>query len=380
MPKSDSDRAEAVLADPRWPAVAGRDRSADGRFVYAVTTTGVYCRPGCGARRPLPAHVRFFDGPASAERAGFRPCRRCRPDRPAGVSRQAVLVAELCRRIDRAEQPPTLAELSRQSGFSPYHLQRVFKQVTGVSPRDYALARRAERLRLALEGGAAVTDACYRAGYRSSGGFYRDAPAALGMTPGAYRAGGAGETIRFAIGQCSLGAILVAASQRGLCAIELGDAADAVLQQLQRRFDRATLVGADPDFEQWVAQVIALIEAPATGLALPLDIRGTAFQVRVWQALRDIPPGQTASYAEIARRIGQPRAVRAVAGACAANALAVVIPCHRVVRTDGALSGYRWGIERKRALLAREAAPQPERKETPGLDDAQTSAASGCAQ
>lgn len=380
MPKPDSGRADAVLADPRWQAVAGRDRASAARFVYAVTTTGVYCRPGCGARRPRPEHVRFFDDTASAERAGFRPCRRCRPDRPAVAARQTVLVAELCRRIDRAEQPPTLTELSRQAGFSPYHLQRVFKQITGVSPRDYALARRAERLRLALDGGAAVTDACYRAGYRSSGGFYRDAPAALGMTPGAYRAGGAGETIRFAVGQCSLGAILVAASRRGLCAIELGDEPDAMLQQLQRRFDRACLIGADPDFEQWVAQVIALIEAPGTGLTLPLDLRGTAFQVRVWQALRDIPPGQTASYAEIARRIGQPRAVRAVAGACAANALAVAIPCHRVVRSDGALSGYRWGIERKRALLAREAGQGGARKESPCLDAAQTRPAPGPAQ
>jgi AraC family transcriptional regulator of adaptative response/methylated-DNA-[protein]-cysteine methyltransferase len=347
-------RAAAALRDPRWPAVVARDPAADGDFFYAVRTTGVYCRPSCGARTPRPENVEFHLSAAAAEQAGFRACRRCRPDLPPLVERQAAVVAELCRLIERAEAPPTLHQLAGQAGLSAHHLHRLFKAHTGLTPKAYAAARRAERLRAGLTADSSVTEAVFAAGYNASGRFYAEAAGILGMTASRYRAGGAAAEIRFAIGQCSLGAILVAASEHGLCAILLGDDPELLLRDLQDRFAKARLIGGDAGFERWVAEVVGFVEAPGIGLALPLDIRGTAFQQRVWQALREIPAGQTASYSEIARRIGQPQAVRAVAGACAANALAVAIPCHRVVRTDGSLSGYRWGVARKRALLESE--------------------------
>lgn len=346
--------AGATRADPRWAAVVARDRGADGRFYYAVTTTGVYCRPSCGARRPRPENVGFFATAADAEQAGFRPCRRCRPDQAPLAERQAALVADLCRRIAAADSPPTLAMLARDAGLSRYHLHRVFKAATGLTPAAYARAQRADKLRAALAGGGSVTGAIYRAGYHAGGRCYAESGRLLGMTPKNYRAGGAGAVIRFAVGDCSLGAILVAASERGVCAILIGDDPGALVHDLQHRFRQAELIGGDSDFERLVAQVVGFVELPQRGLELPLDIRGTAFQQRVWQALQDIQAGTTASYAEIARRIGAPQSVRAVAGACAANPLAVAIPCHRVVRSDGGLAGYRWGIERKQALLARE--------------------------
>jgi AraC family transcriptional regulator of adaptative response/methylated-DNA-[protein]-cysteine methyltransferase len=348
--------ATGVAADPRWAAVRARDPNADGRFVYAVKTTGVYCRPSCPARTARPENVTFHASAAQAERAGFRPCKRCRPDAAAPAQRNAAVVAALCRFIERAPAPPTLAQLAQRAGVSPFHLHRVFKEITGLTPKAYAAACRGARVRAALSARRSVTGALYDAGYGSNGRFYAEANALLGMTPTSYRAGGAGARIRFAVGQCSLGAILVAATERGVCAISLGDDPERLVRELQDRFPRATLIGDDPGFSVWVAQVVGFVEAPRLGLDLPLDIRGTAFQMRVWQALRAIPPGATASYAQIARRIGLPRAARAVAQACAANPLAVAIPCHRVVRADGALSGYRWGIDRKRALLAREAA------------------------
>lgn len=346
--------AEDTARDPRWAAVLARDAAADGRFWYSVASTGVYCRPSCGARTPRPENVHFHASAAEAEQAGFRPCQRCRPDLPPRAERDAARVAALCRHIDAAESTPTLTELAQLSGWSPSHLQRVFKAVTGLSPREYARALKAGRVREALASAVSVTDAFVDAGYSSSGRFYEQAGAVLGMTPSAYRAGGEDAEIRFALGQCSLGAILVAESERGICAISLGDDAETLLRELQQRFPQARLIGADAAFEQRVAQIVGLIEAPGRGTHLPLDIRGTAFQQRVWQALRDIPAGTTLSYAEIARRIGSPEAVRAVGSACAANVLAVAIPCHRVVRSDGGLSGYRWGVERKQTLLARE--------------------------
>lgn len=349
-------RAAATSSDPRWAAVVARDATADGRFFYSVKTTGVYCRPSCGARRPRPEHVAFHATAADAEQAGFRPCRRCRPQQMPPARQRALQVAALCRLIEQSETVPTLAQLARHAGLSASHLQREFKAVTGLTPRAYAAAHRARRLRAELARGGTVTDAIYDAGYNSSGRFYDNANQVLGMTPTRYRRGGEDTAIRFAIGECSLGAILVAASERGVCAILIGDDPEALARDLQERFARAELIGGDAAFEQQVAKVVGLVEAPRLGLDLPLDVRGTAFQQRVWQALRDIPPGATASYSEIARRIGAPKAVRAVAGACAANTLAVAIPCHRVVRTDGSLSGYRWGVERKRALLDREAA------------------------
>lgn len=356
IPKTTPDKLAGILADPRWAAVLGRDAKMDGGFFYSVRTTGVYCRPSCGAHTPRPENVAFHATTAEAELAGFRPCQRCRPDLPPLAERQASLVAELCRLIDAADSPPSLQELADHAGLSPHHLHRLFKAQTGLTPKAYAAARRAERVRAGLTMGNSVTAAIFDAGYNAGSRFYAQSDEVLGMAPRRYRAGGTAVEIRFAVGQCSLGAILVAASERGICAILLGDDADVLVRDLQDRFPRASLLGGEAGFEQWVAAVVGLVEAPEIGLSLPLDIRGTAFQQRVWQALREIPAGQTASYTEVARRIGLPRAVRAVAGACAANALAVAIPCHRVVRTDGSLSGYRWGIERKRALLEREAA------------------------
>jgi AraC family transcriptional regulator of adaptative response/methylated-DNA-[protein]-cysteine methyltransferase len=353
-----SGRAGAAAAqDPRWQAVVARDRAADGRFVYAVITTGVYCRPSCPSRRAKPENVGFFASCADAERAGFRPCMRCKPDQAGLDEAHAAMVARACRAIEAADTPPPLAELARNAGMSSFHFHRVFKAVTGVTPKGYASAHRAARLRAELaDPETSVTSAIYGAGFNSSGRFYATSNEVLGMRPKDYRAGGANTEIRFAIGECSLGSILVARSERGVCAILMGDDPEALARDLQDRFPRATLVGGDADFERLVVKVIGFVEAPAQGLDLPLDVRGTAFQQRVWQALRDIPPGRTATYAEIASRIGAPKSVRAVAQACGANAIAVAIPCHRVVRNDGALSGYRWGVDRKRALLDSEAA------------------------
>ena len=266
----------------------------------------------------------------------------------------AALVIEACRIIEKAETAPALDQLARRVGLSPYHFHRVFKEATGLTPKEYAAAHREQRVRSGLASGATVTDAIFGAGYNSSARFYEKGSEVLGMTPTRYRAGGTGTEIRFAVGECSLGSILVAHSDRGVCAIFLGDDPAALARELQDRFPRANLIGGDAAFEKLVARVVGFVEAPGTGLDLPLDVRGTAFQKRVWQALRRIPAGKTVSYTELAKRIGAPKSVRAVAGACAANALAVAIPCHRVVRNDGGLSGYRWGVERKRALLARE--------------------------
>jgi AraC family transcriptional regulator of adaptative response/methylated-DNA-[protein]-cysteine methyltransferase len=336
----------------RWRAVQARDRAADGLFVYAVETTGIYCRPVCPSRRPRLENVRYFADAAGAEVAGYRPCRRCRPDE---ADPQAVLIARTCRTMEAAETAPPAAELAAAAGLSVSRFHHLFRERTGVTPRAYFAAVRDRRAKAALTGGAPVTDALYDAGFGSSGRFYEAAPGMLGMTPGRFRAGGAGETIRFALGECSLGAVLVAATARGLCAIELGDNPDALLAGFQERFSRADLMGGDPAFDAWVAQIVGFLDDPATGLGLPLDIRGTAFQRRVWEALRRIPAGETVTYAQLADRLGAPSAVRAVAGACAANRLAVAIPCHRVVRTGGGMAGYRWGIVRKRRLLEREA-------------------------
>ena len=348
--------AAATVADPRWARVTARDAQADNTFFYSVRTTGVYCRPSCAARAPRPENVAFHASGADAQRAGFRPCKRCRPDDAPRAERQAAVVADLCRFIEGADQAPTLDALAQHAGISAHHLHRLFKSVTGVTPKAYAGAQRAKRVRQELARSETVTAAIYDAGYNSNGRFYAEADRVLGMTPTHYRAGGADTDIRFAIGACSLGAILVAQSARGVCAIALGDDPDALARELQDRFPNARLLGGDAAFERLVARVVGFVEAPALGLDLPLDVRGTAFQQRVWQALRALPAGATASYAEVAVRIGAPKAVRAVAQACGANPLAVAIPCHRVVRTDGALSGYRWGVARKRALLAREAA------------------------
>ncbi|MBP6563479.1 MAG: bifunctional DNA-binding transcriptional regulator/O6-methylguanine-DNA methyltransferase Ada [Neisseriaceae bacterium] len=343
--------------DARWQAVTTRNKAADGFFVYAVRTTGVYAQPSSAARLPKRDNVVFFPTTTAAEQAGYRPSKRLRRGQPALDDSLAAKIAAACRYIEQHEDGIRLANIAEHVGLSPFHFHRLFKTTTGLTPKAYANAQRNQRLRASLNETDRVTDAIFEAGFNASSRFYETSAAVLGMTPKAWRAGGKGMHIYFALGLCSLGDILVAQSDMGICAILLGDDAHALLKSLQDTFPKAELIGADPQFEQVVAQVVGFIEAPQIGLTLPLDIRGTAFQQRVWQALRDIPVGSTASYADIARRIGAPKAMRAVAGACAANVLAVAIPCHRVIKQDGALSGYRWGIERKRALLKKEAKP-----------------------
>lgn len=342
--------------DARWQAVQARDHNADAHFVYAVRTTGVYCRPSSSARLPKRENVEFFSSAEAAEQAGYRANRRIKGDQTRAAAERSKMVEQACRLIQASATPPSLAELAAQTGLSPFHFHRLFKAETGLTPKAYISANRASRLRQELNTNrVSVTEAIYQAGFNSSSRFYETSDQLLGMPARDYRAGGTGAAIRFAVGQCSLGAILVAQSQRGICAIFLGDDPEALVRNLQDQFPKAQLLGGDANFEQLIAQVVGFIETPALGLNLPLDVRGTAFQQRVWQALREIPPGSTVSYSDIAERIGQPKAVRAVGSACGANSIAVAIPCHRVLRRDGDVSGYRWGVERKRELLRREA-------------------------
>lgn len=340
--------------EERWAAVVARDAAYDGRFVIAVQTTGVYCRPSCPARRPNRANVRFFDTAEEAERAGFCPCKRCKPTEQSPGRQHAEKVREACRLIETAEEEPKLDDLAAAVGLSPYHFHRIFKSMLGVTPKAYATAHRNKRVRDGLAHSATVTEAIYDAGFNSNGRFYATASETLGMTPSEFRSGGKNAEIKFIVGQCSLGSILVAASDKGVCAILFGDDAASLRRDLEKQFPRARLIGGDSNFAELAAKVIGLVENPRASLDLPLDIRGTAFQHRVWDALRRIPVGSTASYAAIARAIGAPKAVRAVARACATNRIAVAIPCHRVIGSDESLTGYAGGIERKRALLDRE--------------------------
>jgi len=343
-----------LAEDPRWARIAARDKTADGQFWYSVSTTGVYCRPSCPSRLANPKNVQLHTTLENARATGFRACKRCKPEGlPAGAE-NAAIVAKACRIIEGSEEEPSLDDLARSVGRSPSYFHRVFKATTGLTPKDYASAHRANKVRDGLGAGITVTEAIYDAGFNSSGRFYEKSTGMLGMTPTQYRAGGADEEIRFAVGQTTLGAILVASSKKGVVSILLGSDPGDLVRDLQDRFPRATLLGADRDYEGLVARVVGFVECPKIGLDLPLDVRGTVFQQRVWQALQEIPAGETVSYAEIARRIKAPKASRAVARACAANKLAVAIPCHRVVRTSGALSGYAWGVERKRDLIERE--------------------------
>lgn len=350
-----SQAAQKTLSDPRWQRVLARDATADGQFFYSVRTTGVYCRPSCGARQARPENVDFHLTAEAAEAAGFRPCKRCKPNQAILEKEYAAKVAAACRLIEHAEAAPNLAQLAAHAGWSTFHFHRIFKSITGLTPRAYAAAHRVQTLREALDTGMKITDAIYEAGYASNSRFYASANETLGMKPLQYVKGGMHTQIYFALAECGLGSILVASTAKGLCAIFIGQDAEALLRELQDRFPRADLVGGDHVFEATVAQVLGFIEAPKLGLDLPLDIQGTAFQERVWQALREIPYGTTITYRELASKIGAPNAVRAVANACAANTLAVAIPCHRVVRQDGSLTGYRWGIARKKALLEMEA-------------------------
>ena len=331
-----------------------RDPAADGAFIFSVRTTGVYCRPTCPARLALRKNVGFHATCQDAERAGFRPCKRCKPTGESLAAQHATVVAEACRTIESAKNVPTLNELAKAAGMSSQYFHRVFKANTGVTPKGYAAAHRAQRVRHELGHSETITSAIYGAGFNSNGRFYDSSNESLGMTPKTFRAGGSGVVIHFAVGESWLGPILVAASNKGICAILLGDDPARLVHDLEDQFPKAELVGGDTGFEKLIAKVVGFVEMPSIGLDLPLDIRGTAFQRRVWEALREIPSGSTASYSEIAEKIGLPKSVRAVAQACATNVLAVAIPCHRVVRADGSLSGYRWGVERKEKLLQRE--------------------------
>lgn len=356
-PPPSARRAAQTQNDPRWARIADSDPGADGQFWYAVRSTGIYCNPSCKSRLPKPENVEFFDSVLLAERAGYRACKRCKPDQSGKPDPQAQAVVEACRQIEASQSTPRLEQLAANAGMSSFHFHRVFKNATGLTPAQYARAQRASRLRSALKApSATVTDAIYESGFGSGGQFYDRADSILGMTPTDFQKGGSDQVIHFAIGESSLGSVLVASSQRGVCCVLLGDDPEALAKDLQDRFPKADIRGADPAYESVVAQVIATVECPKKSLELPLDIRGTAFQQQVWDALRKIPAGQTATYTQIAQKIGKPKSVRAVAQACAANSIGVAIPCHRVVRRDGSLSGYRWGVERKRELLEREGA------------------------
>lgn len=344
-----------IKSDPRWASIVARQGADDGKFYYSVKTTGVYCRPSCAARLARPENVRFHATCREAEKAGFRPCKRCKPDRPSLVEEHATKITAICRLIEQSDEPPRLNKLAAEAGLSVFHFHRVFKAVTGVTPNDYAKANMAKRVRRKLGEGSSVTEAIYDAGYNSNSRFYETSNQMLGMTPSKFRAGGSDADIYFAVGECSLGSILVAATRKGVCGILLGSDPARLVRDLQDQFPKANLIGNEKRYAALVAKVVGFVEQPRLGLDLPLDIRGTAFQQRVWKALRDIPVGETASYATIAKKIGLPKSVRAVAQACAANTIAVAIPCHRVIRSNGSLSGYRWGVERKRTLLEREA-------------------------
>jgi AraC family transcriptional regulator of adaptative response/methylated-DNA-[protein]-cysteine methyltransferase len=355
---------EAQNDERKWRAVLARDAGFDGAMVFAVRSTGIYCRPSCPARRPRRQNVVFFPRPEAAEGAGFRACRRCRPKGPSPAQEQAAWVEDACRRLAAQEDGPLrLADLGAQLGVSPHHLQRTFKQLMGITPRQYADAVRLGFFRAQLRKGGDVTSAVYDAGYGSSSRAYEGAAARLGMTPGAYRRGGQGMRIAYTIVASPLGRLLVAATDRGLSAVSLGDAEASLEAALRAEYPAAEIRRDDAGLKPWVERVLQrmVIEGGEPAPALPVDLRATAFQRRVWEELKAIPRGQTRSYGEIARRIGQPTAARAVARACATNPVALVIPCHRVVAGDGGLGGYRWGVERKRHLLEREAAAPAKR-------------------
>jgi AraC family transcriptional regulator of adaptative response/methylated-DNA-[protein]-cysteine methyltransferase len=335
-----------------WRAVVGRDGTSDGRFVYAVETTTVYCRPSCPSRRPLRKNVRFFSSASEAERKGYRACRRCRPEE--ALAPAAAVVERVRALLLRSVQPPTLAELARAVSLSPSYLQRLFKRHTGLSPKAYLDARRFQNLKTALRKEDAVTTAIYAAGYQAPSRAYEKTRARLGMTPSAYRARGAGERMTYAVADSSLGRTLVARTQRGVCRVAFGTSDGMLLSELRAEYPKAELVAAKSAEERWVQQVVRAVDAPWTSKGVSLDLHGTAFQLRVWKALKDIPAGRTASYQEVARKIHSPRAVRAVAQACASNGVAVLVPCHRVVRKDGGVGGYRWGVARKEQLLREE--------------------------
>ncbi|UCC48537.1 MAG: bifunctional DNA-binding transcriptional regulator/O6-methylguanine-DNA methyltransferase Ada [Gemmatimonadota bacterium] len=339
----------------RWETVLARDSTYDGRFVYAVRSTGIYCRPSCPSRRPQREQVKFFPIPEVAERAGFRACRRCRPDLAHASDPLLERVRRVCRFIDEhPEAKRTLAQLAGHVGTSPHHLQRSFKAVLGITPRQYADARRLHRFKRELGNGASVTRALYEAGYGSSSRLYERASSQLGMTPATYRRGGRGARIRHTTTACTLGRLLVAATDRGVCAVSLGDDDASLTAALRDEYPHAEISRDDEGLGRWVEALLSYLDGRCRDVDLPLDVRATAFQRRVWELLRAIPSGETRSYSEMARQLGAPRAARAVARACASNPVSLIVPCHRAVRADGTPGGYRWGVERKQALLMKE--------------------------
>ena len=348
----------AIINDPRWASVIARDNKADGAFYYSTKTTGIYCRPSCGSRRAKPENIAFHNTQEEAENAGFKPCKRCKPHGVSLQKQYTIKATQACRIIEKTENTIKLEELAKQVGLSPYHFHRIFKEITGLTPRQYKSAHREKQVRRKLNivknTGSSVTDAIFDAGYSSNSRFYEKSKKVLGMTPSSYRTGGKNEEIHFAVGECSLGSVLVASSKKGVCAILMGDDPNWLAEDLQNRFPKARLIGGDTNFEHIVAKVVGMIDAPDISPDLPLDVRGTAFQKRVWHAMCEIPLGETVSYTDIARYIGSPNSARAVARACVSNKLAVAIPCHRVIRNNGNMSGYRWGVERKRTLLSKE--------------------------
>lgn len=351
-----SEMTEGIDETSAWDAVMGRDSRRDGQFVYAVATTGVYCRPSCPSRRPRRERVRFFGAPEEAERAGFRACRRCHPR--DGAAPEARLVERACAYLEtHLDEPVTLEALGQTLGVSPWHLQRTFKRVTGVSPKEMVRARRMERLKERLQQGDDVAGATYEAGFGSGSRVYEQSDARLGMTPATYRRGGAGMSIRYATAGAPLGRLLVAVTERGVCAVALGDTDEELAEELRHEYPRAVIERAEPGeagLAERIAAVLEFLVGSAPHLALPLDVRATAFQERVWKALQEIPVGETRTYGEIAAHLGHPQAARAVARACATNPVALAIPCHRAVRGDGASGGYRWGAERKSRILTGE--------------------------
>ena len=339
----------------RWQALCTRDREADGLFFYGVLTTSVYCRPVCSSRRPNVENVRFFETWEQAKQGGFRPCKKCKPRSGVGTGEHAEIVVRACRIMDQAEERITLKELAARLGLSPFHFQRLFKKAMGITPKQYALQRRVTQVQTELRKGPSVTEAIYEAGYASSSRFYESAVEHIGMKPSEYRKGAAGIRIRVSVVECYLGWVLIAATDKGICAIALGDEPNSLRARLRKDFPKAEIRDGDDELNRWVKRIRVHLENPHHRLDLPLDIQGTAFQRQVWALLREIPAGSTASYAEIANKTGKPNAARAVAGACASNKIAIAIPCHRVVRKNGDLGGYRWGLERKRNVLDREA-------------------------